>query len=59
MSGETREGRAIIDRVVERCVRGGMPEGAARKRATETAAASKATPTPRSAPSPHPETSRP
>jgi len=36
MSGETREGRAIIDRVVERCVRGGMPEGAARKRATET-----------------------
>lgn len=36
MSGERPEGRAIIDRVVERCVRGGMSEGDARKRATET-----------------------
>jgi len=36
MSGENLKGREIIDRVVERCVRGGMPEQQARARAIET-----------------------
>ena len=36
MSGERPDGRQIIDRVVERCVRGGMPEEQARARAIET-----------------------